>query len=105
MSRARAVVLDHVFVREQCGDSFRRSSRRWWRGERDDRWQRASWWEPDQRMPLVVRELTGHKGGAAAIAVFQDLREVVAGTGIERASPQSSSHVELNVTGLMWSAQ
>src|ERR1700756_3628708 len=39
-----AAVLDRVFVRERsvC-DSSRRSSRRWWRGERGDRSRRGSW--------------------------------------------------------------
>lgn len=38
----------------------------------------------DQRVPLIHRELAGDDGGAATVAVLEDLREVVAGRGIER---------------------
>lgn len=38
----------------------------------------------DQRVPLIDGELAGDDGGAAAVAVLQDLQEVVAGRGIER---------------------
>ena len=38
-------------------------------------------------MPLVDRELAGDEGGAAAVAILQDLQEVMAGAGIERLKP------------------
>ena len=38
----------------------------------------------DQCVPLVDRELAGDDGGAAAVAVLEDLQEVVAGGGVER---------------------
>ena len=40
-------------------------------------------WIADQRMPFVDRNLTGDDGRAAAIAFFEALEEVVAGTGVE----------------------
>lgn len=40
-----------------------------------------------RRVPLVDRELAGDEGGAAAVAILQDLQEVVAGAGIERLEP------------------
>ncbi len=38
----------------------------------------------DQRVPLIDRELAGDDGGAASVAVLEDLEEVVAGRGVER---------------------
>src|SRR5437899_337189 len=38
----------------------------------------------DQRVPLIDRELAGDDGGAAAVAVLEDLQEVVAGRSVER---------------------
>lgn len=38
----------------------------------------------DQRVPLIDRELAGDDGGATAVAVLEDLQEVVAGRGVER---------------------
>lgn len=38
----------------------------------------------DQRVPLIDGELAGDDGGAAAVAVLEDLQEVVAGRGVER---------------------
>ena len=37
----------------------------------------------DQRVPLIDRELAGDDGGAAAVAILEDLQEVVAGCGVE----------------------
>lgn len=39
---------------------------------------------PNQRVPLIQRELAGDDGGVAAVAVLEDLQEVVASGGIER---------------------
>src|SRR5258708_30003404 len=42
----------------------------------------------DQRVPLIDGELAGDDGGAMAVAVLEDLQEVVAGWRVERlASP------------------
>jgi hypothetical protein len=38
----------------------------------------------DQRGPLIDRELAGDDGGAAAVAVLEDLEEIVADRGVER---------------------
>jgi hypothetical protein len=38
----------------------------------------------DHLMPFVDRDLAGENGRAAAVAFFEDLVEVAAGTGIER---------------------
>jgi hypothetical protein len=38
----------------------------------------------DQLMPAVDRQLAGDNGGAAAVAVIEDLQKVVTGSGIER---------------------
>jgi hypothetical protein len=38
----------------------------------------------DQRVPLIDGKLAGDDGGAAAIAILQDLQQVVAGRGVER---------------------
>src|SRR5260370_20076129 len=38
----------------------------------------------DQHVPLIDRELAGDDGGAAAVAVLEDLQEVMAGCGVER---------------------
>jgi len=38
----------------------------------------------DQRVPLIDGELAGDDGGAAAVAVLEDLQEVVASRGVER---------------------
>ena len=43
----------------------------------------------NERVPLVDGELTGDDGGAAAVAVLEDLQEVVAGRSIERLEPPS----------------
>ena len=45
---------------------------------------------PDYRVPLIDGELTGDDGGAVAVAIFEDLQEVVAGRGVERLEAQSS---------------
>jgi hypothetical protein len=44
----------------------------------------------DQGVPLIDRELAGDDGGAAAVAILEDLQEVVAGRGVERLEAQSS---------------
>src|SRR6266436_7247723 len=41
----------------------------------------------DQRVPLFDRDLAGDDGRAPAVAFFEDLEEVMAGTGIERLKP------------------
>ena len=41
----------------------------------------------NEHMPLVHGELAGHDGGTMTVAIFEDLQEVVAGTGIERLEP------------------
>src|SRR6202011_443327 len=38
----------------------------------------------DQRVPLIDGKLAGDDGGMAAVAVLEDLQEVVASRGIER---------------------
>src|SRR6202171_4943175 len=38
----------------------------------------------DQRVPLIDGELAGDDGGAVAVAILEDLQEVVASCGIER---------------------
>src|SRR6266478_6118058 len=38
----------------------------------------------DQRVPLIDGELAGDDGGAVAVAILEDLQEVVASRGIER---------------------
>ncbi|MGY3146424.1 hypothetical protein ACVWYQ_003423 [Bradyrhizobium sp. USDA 3397] len=38
----------------------------------------------DQRVPLIDGKLAGDDGGAVAVAVLEDLQEVVAGRGVER---------------------
>ena len=38
----------------------------------------------DQLMPSIDRQLAGDDGGAAAVAVIEDLQKVVTGGGVER---------------------
>ena len=38
----------------------------------------------DQRVPLIDGKLAGDDGGAVAVAILEDLQEVVAGRGVER---------------------
>jgi hypothetical protein len=38
----------------------------------------------DQGVPLIDRELAGDDGGAAVVAILEDLQQVVAGGGVER---------------------
>ena len=38
-------------------------------------------------MPLLDRDLAGDDGGTAAVALFQDFEQIVAGLGIERLEP------------------
>jgi hypothetical protein len=38
----------------------------------------------DQRVPLIDGELAGDDSGAAAVAVLEDLQDVVAGRGVKR---------------------
>ena len=38
----------------------------------------------DHLVPFVDGELAGDDGGAAAVAFFEDLEEIVAGAGVER---------------------
>ena len=41
-------------------------------------------WVTDQRVPLINGKLAGDDGRMAAVAVLEDLQEVVAGRGVER---------------------
>ena len=41
-------------------------------------------WVADDLVPFVDRDLAGQDGRAAAIAFFEDLVEIAAGTGVER---------------------
>ena len=38
----------------------------------------------NQHVPCVHGELAGDEGGTSAVAILQDLQEIVAGAGIER---------------------
>jgi hypothetical protein len=44
----------------------------------------------NQVMPAIDRDLAGYQGGAAAVAVFDNLEDVMALLGSERLEPQSS---------------
>ena len=52
----------------------------------------------DQRVPLIDGELAGDDGGAAAVAVLEDLQEVVAGCGIERFEAPVVEDEEIDAT-------
>src|SRR5207245_10011572 len=52
----------------------------------------------DQRVPLIDRELAGDDGGAAAVAVLEDLQEVVAGCGVERLEAPVVENEEIDAT-------
>jgi len=41
----------------------------------------------DQGMPLIHGELAGDDGGTAAVAILEDLQEIMAGGSIERLEP------------------
>jgi hypothetical protein len=44
----------------------------------------------DHLVPFVDGDLAGENGRAAAVAFFEDLVEVAAGTGVRGSRPQSS---------------
>ncbi|MGY3146591.1 hypothetical protein ACVWYQ_003590 [Bradyrhizobium sp. USDA 3397] len=41
----------------------------------------------DQGMPLIDSQLAGDDGGTAAVAILEDLQEIMAGGSIERLEP------------------
>lgn len=49
-------------------------------------------------MPLIDQELAGDDGGAAAVAVLQDIQEVVAGRGVERLEAPVVEDEEIDAT-------
>jgi hypothetical protein len=51
-------------------------------------------------VPLIDGELAGDDGGAVAVAVFEDLQEVVAGGGVERLEAPVVEDEEIDATGL-----
>ena len=51
----------------------------------------------DDGVPIFHRQLAGDDGGSAAIALFEDFQEVVAGLGIERLQPPVVQDQELDV--------
>jgi hypothetical protein len=52
----------------------------------------------DQCVPLIDRELAGDDGGAVAVAVLEDLQEVVAGRGVERLEAPVVEDEEIDAT-------
>src|SRR5260370_14408143 len=53
----------------------------------------------DQCMPLIDGDLAGDDGGAVAVAVLEDLQEVVAGCGVERLAAPVREGEESHATG------
>src|SRR5215475_12830587 len=67
---------DRVFVRERSAyDSSRRSSRRWWRGERGDRWRRASWQGPEDPVPFSEGLIGSDQHRAPLVACADELEQ------------------------------
>jgi hypothetical protein len=62
-------------------------------------------WITDQIVPFIEGDLAGDDGGSPAVAFFEDFEKVVPCGASSGSSPQSSSHVELNVTRLMCTTQ
>lgn len=52
----------------------------------------------DQCVPLIDGDLAGDDGGAVAVAVLEDLQEVVAGRGVERLEAPVVEDEEIDAT-------
>jgi len=52
----------------------------------------------DQWVPLIDGDLAGDDGGAVAVAVLEDLQEVVAGRGVERLEAPVVEDEEIDAT-------
>ena len=50
----------------------------------------------DHRVPVLDGKLTGDDGGSAAVAIFEDLEQVVASLGVERVEPPIVENEELD---------
>jgi hypothetical protein len=53
-------------------------------------------WVADHRVPVLDGKLTGDDGGSAAVAIFENLEQVVASLGVKRVEPPIVENEELD---------
>lgn len=51
----------------------------------------------DELMPVLDGHLAGHEGGPAAIAILQDLQQILPAVGIERLEPSVIKNEQLRL--------